>query len=138
MTAQSALHKSRREKQYFHLRCKQSPGRRQGRLIKLQSRPMGGCNYYIQAKDESLIKIKNSLNSNIYNISCSNNLVILSKGSCLYAEQNSNFTDNFLDFPYDLSNVLFICSANSLDTITPPLLDRMDLISLSSYTTEEK
>jgi ATP-dependent Lon protease len=53
-------------------------------------------------------------------------------------EQNSNFTDNFLDFPYDLSNVLFICSANSLDTITPPLLDRMDLISLSSYTTEEK
>lgn len=52
--------------------------------------------------------------------------------------QNTNFTDNYLDFPIDLSKVLFICSANILDTISAPLLDRMDIIQLSSYTNEEK
>lgn len=52
--------------------------------------------------------------------------------------QNKSFTDNYLDFPIDLSNVLFICTANSLNTISPPLLDRMDTITLSSYTNQEK
>ena len=52
--------------------------------------------------------------------------------------QNNAFTDNYLDFPVDLSNVLFICSANITDTISAPLLDRMDVIQLSSYTNEEK
>lgn len=53
-------------------------------------------------------------------------------------EQNKAFVDNYLDFPIDLSKVLFICSANTLDTLPPPLLDRMDQITLSSYTTNEK
>jgi len=52
--------------------------------------------------------------------------------------QNNTFTDNYLDFPVDLSNVLFICSANITDTIYEPLLDRVDLIQLSSYTNQEK
>ena len=52
--------------------------------------------------------------------------------------QNKSFVDNYLDYPIDLSNVLFICTANSLNTISPPLLDRMDVITLSSYTTQEK
>jgi len=46
--------------------------------------------------------------------------------------------DNYLDFPMDLSKVLFICSANITDTISSPLLDRMDIIELSSYTNQEK
>ena len=52
--------------------------------------------------------------------------------------QNNAFTDNYLDFPVDLSKVLFICSANTLDTISQPLLDRMDVIQMSSYTFQEK
>ncbi len=56
----------------------------------------------------------------------------------LDGEQNSSFRDNYIDMPFDLSRVLFICTANSLDTIPAPLRDRMDIISLSSYTTEEK
>lgn len=52
--------------------------------------------------------------------------------------QNKSFVDNYLDYPIDLSNVLFICTANSLSPITAPLLDRMDVISLSSYTSVEK
>jgi ATP-dependent Lon protease len=46
--------------------------------------------------------------------------------------------DNFLDFPVDLSKALFICTANVTDSISAPLLDRMDVIQLSSYTHQEK
>jgi ATP-dependent Lon protease len=53
-------------------------------------------------------------------------------------EQNSSFHDNYLDIDYDLSKVLFIATANSLSGIQTPLLDRMEVIQLSGYSTEEK
>src|SRR5260370_42032738 len=53
-------------------------------------------------------------------------------------EQNSNFYDNYLELEYDLSKVLFVATANSLQTLQPALRDRMEIIPLEGYSVEEK
>uniref|UniRef100_A0A0D3CPW4 endopeptidase La n=1 Tax=Brassica oleracea var. oleracea TaxID=109376 RepID=A0A0D3CPW4_BRAOL len=53
-------------------------------------------------------------------------------------EQNAQFLDYFLDVPIDLSKILFVCTANDIDRLPDPLLDRMEVIKLAGYTTDEK
>ena len=60
------------------------------------------------------------------------------KRQVLDSEQNSHFTDHYIEMPVDLSKVLFIATANDLSTLSRPLLDRMEIIEVSGYSVNEK
>ena len=53
-------------------------------------------------------------------------------------EQNGTFRDHYLDLPFDLSGVMFVCTANDIDRVPGPLRDRMEIISIAGYTQDEK
>ena len=92
-------------------------------------------NFYISKKKENPVVLLDEIDKlgHSYRGSIADSLL-----EVLDPVQNANFIDNYLEEPIDLSKVLFICSANLIDTIPAPLFDRMELIEMSGYTIDEK